>query len=150
MAQYASTTDLASVGLPAVALSGVPLAQQDEFLSQAGGLIDTYLQSQYTLPITGSTGPPNTYPGSLVRCNITLACYELLTFRRYNPDEYDQNWRRKYEDAIKWLTSLAKGEVSLLPGDDATPTLHEGAPRVFSFGSPRVNAGPEANKRRGW
>ena len=150
MAQYASTTDLASVGLPAVALTSIPLAQQDEFLQHAGDLIDTYLQSQYTLPITGALGPPNTFPGSLVRCNVTICCYELLTFRGYNPDEYDQNWRLKYEDCMRWLESLAKGEVSLLPGDDSSPTINEGAPKIVENGSPFVNGPVELNTRRGW
>lgn len=150
MAQYASATDLAAVGLPAAALLGISVAQQTQFLSEAGDLIDSFLRAQYQLPIAGGLGPPNTFPGELTRCNITIACYELLVFRGFNPDEYDTNWRQKWEDCMAWLKMLASGEVSISPLDDATPTVNEGAPAVRSNGNPRAFAGIEPNVTRGW
>ncbi len=153
MAQYASRLDLCDAGLPSAALESVDADRQDGFLNRAGDLIDTYLRSKHSLPITGTlnepTGP-NTFPGELVRCNVIIAAYDLLQWRGYNPDEFDEGWRQRYEDCIEWLRMLARGEVSLDGAVDQTPNVIEGGARVHGEGSPKVYAAVESNAKRGW
>jgi phage gp36-like protein len=149
VAQYASTTDLHLTGLPASALADVAIESQTLFLSRAGDKIDTYLRAKHSLPIAG-TLEPNTYPGELVRCNVILAAYDLLQWRGYNPDEFDEGWRERYEDCISWLKMLARGEVALDAAVDATPTVHEGGAQAQGQGTPSIFAGVTIDAQRGW
>lgn len=150
MAQYASTQDLHLTGLPASALGDVAIESQTLFLSRAGDKVDSYLRAKHTLPIVGALGPPNTYPGELVRCNVILAAYDLLQWRGYNPDEFDEGFRLRYEDCLDWLKMLARGEVSLDSAVDATPTIHEGGPQAHGEGSPKLFSAVASNESRGW
>lgn len=144
MAMYASTTDLANLGLPAEALSGVSLTVQEAHLTKASGKIDSYLRSRHSLPL----GAP--YPDEVIDCCVSLAAYTLLVRRGFNPDEYDSNFRQQYDDALEWLRDLAAGRASLADTADATATTAEGAPRVTSGGANRIHGDGDAGEGRGW
>lgn len=144
MAQYATAADLASLGLPATALANIPIATQNDLLLHAGGLMDSYLRAQYSLPLV------QPYPDEIVRCNVILASYDLIQFRGYNPDEYDSNWRLRYEDAIRWLEGIASGTVALTEIADSTPTQYDGRPRVATGGANLLNGKGTPGALRGW
>ena len=49
---YATITDLTRFGLPSTALTGVSSTTQEEAISAASSLADSYLRSRYDLPLT--------------------------------------------------------------------------------------------------
>jgi phage gp36-like protein len=144
MAQYATAADLAVLGLPAAALVNIPAATQDDHLEKASGLIDSYLRAQHTLPLAVP------YPDEVVRACVVITAYDLIQFRGYNPDEYDANFRLRYEDTIRWCEQLAAGTVSLSQTADATGTVNEGRPRVITAGANVLNGTGTPNTLRGW
>lgn len=150
MAQYASPQDLHLTGLPAEALENVAIEEQNLFLLRAGDSMDTFLRAKHTLPITGVLAPANTYPGELTRCNVIIASYDLLTWRGYNPDEFDEGFRERFEDCMAWLKMLARGEALLDDTADATPSTNEGTVTASGQGSPSVFAAVTVNAQRGW
>jgi len=144
MAQYATTADLADLGLPPAALANIELSVQTAHLLASGDFIDTFLRSQHTLPLVVP------FPREIVRANVVLAAYDILVYRGYNPDEYDDNFRQRYEDVMEWLKMLARGEVSLDEAADTTPTVSEGAPQVQTGGANRIHGEGEEDEHRGW
>ena len=119
MPHYAASTDI-------VALYGVQklglvagLIQQgpdkipdpgvvDAGLQAADDLIDTYLSAQYDVPIKYVSG-------SLRRIAIDVAMYTMALGRAQRTEEH----RVRYEDALKLLDKMAKGDVGLgLPPQD--------------------------------
>ena len=143
MAQYATTTDLAQFGLPAAALANISAAIQNDHLTKAGGVIDSYLRSHYALPLASP------FPDEIIRCNAIIAAYDILQFRGYNPDEFDEGFRLRYLDCLEWLKLLAKGTVSLDIAADATDA-REGRPRVQTGGADIVFGAGTAGNLRGW
>ncbi|MDD2870122.1 phage protein Gp36 family protein [Neomegalonema sp.] len=98
-------------------------------LEDASAEIDGYLEGRYRLPLPKP--PPSL---RLLACDIAM--YRLLTLRQIDAME-DQ--RKRYEDALRFLRSIAKGEINLGPapsGETVTPaggpTLVAGPERVFS------------------
>lgn len=147
---YAARDDFELLGLPAKALRGVENEQLDLWLSAAAAKMNTYIRKGYSLPITGVLTPSNTHPAELIRCNCIIAAWDGLRVRGHHPDQFDQAFEREYERCIEWLRELAAGTVTLDGAVDATPAVREGAPAVFSAGTPRTNAETESNTQRGW
>ena len=114
MPQYATTSDLASVGIPAQALSGVSAGDQDAALVAASRLIDSFISSHVTTPMT-------TYGQDITQACVDLAAYRLMVKRGYNPDA-SQAFRLGYEDALRWLDSISRGRAlpSGMAGASAT------------------------------
>ncbi|WP_434361054.1 DUF1320 family protein [Parasalinivibrio latis] len=77
-------------------------------LRDATGLINSYLGSRYPLPL------PNT-PALLTRLCVDIALYWLADDAGGATEER----RQRFEDAIKWLESSAKGQVALGVEDDS-------------------------------
>ena len=142
--QYATAAELAVLGLPAAALVNIPIGTQDEHLEKASGLLDSYLRAQHTLPLALP------YPDEIVRACVVITAYDLIQFRGYNPDEYDANFRLRYEDTIRWCEQLAAGTVSLDQTADATGTVNEGRPRVQTGGANVAGGTGTAGASRGW
>lgn len=142
MAQYASRADLALLGLPASALTLPPdmlLADfqdaQDRQLIAASQKIDSYLTNRYAVPLSGTVGPPNTYPGQFVQAAVSLARWEFLTWLGFNPDpdNFDNSYKQSYDATIRWLENIAKGVVSVdLPPPGGTGTTPVGSPVIYS------------------
>ena len=133
------------LGLPADVLAIVDDPTQQRHLEIASGTIDSYLRSQYTLPITADPG--GLFPPSLVTACVYIASYTIIQFIGYNPNNADSRYESRYHDMIGnpnvsgssgWLDKLASGAVSLDITVDATPTVNEGAPSVAT------------NVERGW
>lgn len=128
---YATRTQLGQFGIRAAALAGIPTGDQDAALEAASDLADSYLRSRFTLPLT-------VWQDDLRRAVCSIAAYDLLSSRGYNPDAgADTNVRQRYEDAIRWLERVAAGQVtpdvtdSGSGGDEGNGSA-AGAARVFS------------------
>ena len=71
-------------------------------LADAAAEIDTYLAAKYDLPLIGT-------PRVLTRLAVDIAVYRLAAGADLATDER----RRRYEDAVKLLERIARGEASL-------------------------------------
>ncbi len=85
-------------------------------MADADAEIDGYLRERYALPLAA-------VPPVLARLAANIARYNL--YDEMAPEEP----RRRYEDAVRTLKAIAKGEVHLgLPTGGAAPAV--GAPKV--------------------
>jgi phage gp36-like protein len=96
-------------------------------LADASEEIDSYLAARYTLPLVAPI------PGVLVRVCCDIAMYRMSID---GPSMTDEK-RVRYEDAIKWLTNLAKGIVTLGVEEDTT-VVSTNAVTLASSSEPRL------------
>jgi phage gp36-like protein len=80
-------------------------------LAQASGEVDSYVGRRYPTPLVSP-------PDIIKRLTVDIAVYQTAaTFGGGLTEEK----RQRYDDAIKWLTNVAKGLVVLgLPAPDAS------------------------------
>ncbi len=97
-------------------LTTVNEVQLQKAIDHATGLINSYLQSRYSLPLVET-------PAVLTRLCCDIARYWLDKYRER------QDVRQRYEDALNFLKDLAKGLVSLANNDSP---LNAGSPQYFS------------------
>jgi phage gp36-like protein len=94
-------------------------------LADSSAEIDSYLAVRYTLPLAS-------VPSVLVR-----VCCEITMYRiSINGPSMTEEKRVRYEDAVKWLTNLSKGIVTIGVGED-TATVNDVA-TVAGTNSPRL------------
>lgn len=148
MSSYATTSDLASLGLPTAVLDGIAVEDQQRALDAASTLADGYLRGKFTLPIT-------TPSVDLVEAVCKVAAYSLLAVRGYNPETgSDPNVRDRYRDAIAWLQGVAAGRITPAITDSSVSGRIGGRfvvqPRLTtsSDGSTVISSG--APSPRGW
>lgn len=96
----------------------------DRSAARAAGLINGYLAGRYALPLAK-------IPDVLKSIALDIQRYQM----GHNAQEEDV--RQRYEDALRLLEQLAKGQISLgLPAADTPPALGRPQwttrPRVFS------------------
>ena len=125
---YATPSDLARLGVAAAALSDVPVPDQEAALDAASRLADSYLARRYRLPLVS-------WGDDLKRAVALIAAYDLIAVRGFAPEGADEHLRLRYEDAIRWLEQVAKGEVEAQV-EEAAGTEEKGAP-VFVGPPPR-------------
>lgn len=70
-------------------------------LSDASEEIDTYLIGRYPLPLAAT---PKI---------LTFICVDIAMYKGSNATAVTEEKRTRYEDAIRLLTKIAKGEISL-------------------------------------
>ena len=106
-------------------------------IQDADGEIDGYLAKRYPVPLS----PP---PGNIVKFSKDIAVYNL--FSRIGIDEgtEQKNFLNRYHAAIKFLTLLAEGKVSLGIEGEGGPQAAarvgfsvDSSPRLFSRASMR-------------
>ena len=103
----------------------------DEAIADADGEIDGYLAKRYAVPISPA-------PKIINKCSKDIAVYNL--FSRIGIDEStdQKTYLNRYNQAIKFLTLVAEGKVSLGAETDdpttaaATGFSVESNPRIFS------------------
>ena len=103
----------------------------DEAIADADGEIDGYLAKRYAVPISPA-------PKIINKCSKDIAVYNL--FSRIGIDEStdQKTYLNRYNQAIKFLTLVAEGKVSLgAETDDPTTAAATGfsvksTPRIFS------------------
>lgn len=104
-------------------------------IADAESLIDGYIQGRASLPFpgVGSIDPPENNPGIpdvIRKFTADIAIYYVAP----GHDKLTKEKRRRYEDAIQWLSEYAKNEHSLGPGteDPSGTVAFETSPRIFS------------------
>lgn len=85
----------------------------------ADAVINGYLASRYTLPLT-------TVPALVVAWALDLTRYNLWDER--SPEEV----RRRQEEVLAQLKLLSEGKISLPPGSDSTVPTVSAAPAYYS------------------
>jgi phage gp36-like protein len=138
---YATQTDLEAVGINPSAIANIDPADIAEALAAASARVDSYLRSQYVLPLTN-------FGKDIVEATCKIAAYELMAGRGFNPAAgSDSNLRVRYEDMVGspgksgWLEQVAKGLVS--PDvTDSSPMPQEGRPGFLPI--------PVTASSRGW
>lgn len=129
---YATIEQLGRLGSAGAALAAMDAADVEPALQAASDLADSYLRQRYTLPLTA-------WGDELTRAVCSLAAYDLLSNRGYDPGAGDNsNIRLRYEDAIAWLKDVAKGALSPDVTDSAVAGVEDDGPIVYT------------NTRRGW
>ena len=129
---YATTTDLTQVGISAEALADIAAGDQEAAIDAASAVVDSYLRSRFTLPLTE-------FGDDLTRATCVLAVYDLLVVRGYNPEAgaADQV-RLRYEDVLRWLERVSAGSITPAVTDSSSTGAARAAPRAAS------------NTARGW
>lgn len=106
----------------AVAINDVVL---DGALADAAAEIDGFLMGRYTLPLV-------TVPTALRRIACDIARYHLYD------DRATEQVQKRYDDAVRFLRDVSKGDINLSLSDAAQPTdetggaAAQGNDRVFS------------------
>lgn len=104
--QYATLADLESVGLPPLALQGRSDEQKTQALIDASAMVDSYLSTRFTLPLT-------TFGRDIVRATLAIVAYDLLYVRGFQPGANDSDaTKTRYDDAVKWLRDVAGGKAT--------------------------------------
>lgn len=80
----------------------VVVAVAEQSIADAGALIDGYLAGRYALPLP-------TVPSVLPRLAATIARYLL------HDQQASEQVRQQYDDAIRFLERVARGDISLGP-----------------------------------
>lgn len=90
-------------------------------IDDADAIIDGYLQSRYTLPL-------QSVPKNLV----TYAC-DIARYRLYD-DRATEQVTTRYKDALAFLRSISKGDITLGLDGDSEPTATTGGPQADAPG----------------
>jgi|SRR6478672_11285998 len=124
---YATTSELAAKGgLPAGVLASFSEEKQLDAITTASGLADGYLRSQCTPPLTD-------VPDDVKFHVCRMAAYFLMRERGFDPERgSDVLIRDDYKDALAWLKSVSRGEITLFGVTDSTPDDTEEVPAVYS------------------
>ncbi len=133
---YATTTDLTRFGLPSAALTGVSSTTQEEAISAASALADSYMRSRYSVPLSA-------YGDDLSQCVCALAAETLLTSRGLDPSRANGDViGARADNARAWLRDVAMGRAAV-SGGVTTP-----APSVQA----RASTAPttRSSEERGW
>jgi phage gp36-like protein len=159
LSQYAGLIELKALGLPPSAFvppKGVSIDEFEAAINQqcigVSTKVDTYLRGRYAVPLTGALATEatkstpataNTYPAEFVKAVTDIEALELLTWRGFNPDQFDQVYVTRSDAAYAWLKDIAKGTavVDLPPPDPGGGT---------GGGSGSGRAGISSKPSRGW
>jgi phage gp36-like protein len=129
MAQYCTIDELFRFGIRREAVGNIVSGDLSSAIDQASDLIDGYLGSRYTLPLK--------HWESDIRAKCAhIAVYDIIVNRGFNSSRAgDENLRLRYEDAIKWLTKVADGNLAPRVIDSASGSTEgsvSGGVKVYS------------------
>ena len=95
----------------------------DQAIADAADEIDAYVAARYPLPLA-------TVPGVLLRVACDIVVYRLAVTADLETEER----RKRYDDAVKFLTALSRGDTALgIPSPPSTVSN-----QVHSSGNPRI------------
>lgn len=149
---YASSTDLTTVGLPAVALGPLTGAQISAALQNASDFADTYLRARYgtlavPLLVNASTGG---YDTSLVQAVAKIATYYIMIVRGMKPGGPDfELFLTGYNQAVDWLNKVQRQQAHPLVTLAAVNQPGSTQP-AFASGSVVNLASGQIAPNRGW
>ena len=122
---YLTPAEYRILGLPAEALEEILDSEIQAHLDATAGIIDSYLASRFSLPLTNT-------PESLKRCNACLTTWHILLWRGYNPETFDTGYKEAHDACMQWLSDVSSGKLTIPGAEDQTPTKDEAAPSVAS------------------
>lgn len=128
---YATTTDLANYGLSQAALTNFTGPQQQAALQAASDEADSYLRSQFQLPLID-------YDTSLTIKVCQVAAETLIMARGFNPDGADETYVLNAKNARMWFRDVAMGKA--VPG--ITDSSSGSSPGVTSSTGPKLFSQP--------
>lgn len=120
MSSYASLAELYLLGSPEESLDFAADAVKQANLDRASRIMDSYFGARYGVPLV-------VFSDDVKGCCAVIAAYLVFTWGQ-NPERNDDEFRRKYEDCIKWLEDVRDGKAT--PAGtvtDTTPSTVEGA-----------------------
>lgn len=104
--RLAERADLYRFGIPSAAIAAISTADQDSQLDSASELALGMIYGRYK-------GPLVSWADDLRMQVCRIAAYNLLNIRGYNPAAgADVNIKMRNDEAITWLTSVARQEIS--------------------------------------
>ena len=123
----ATLTDLATLpGVPTAALAKVSDTDKTFALGAASAFALGMIANRYKRPLVS-------WEYDLTHAVCKIAVYDLLVARGYNPAAgADENVRLRRDDAVAWLLSVAKGEITPLIVGAADQSPSYDAPRIVS------------------
>jgi phage gp36-like protein len=104
----------------------------DEVRLSSEGEVNGYLAKRYAVPVDLTAHPD--LDATLSGFTLDIAVYRLMLRRPPVPEDI----RRAYDNAVKWLVAVSKGEV-ILPADTPPASATADAPTI-DWGSSEQNA----------
>jgi phage gp36-like protein len=138
VSQYATTTDLASFGLPAAATADLDSSDLNAQLEAASATADSYLASRgYALPLTS-------WGQDLTSAVCRIAAWSIMVnLRGVNPEDPGHAAiRLGQQDAMGWLRDVAKGVANADIAATAPARKRHGTAKAFSSS--------DSDGSRGW
>ena len=141
---YASQTDLTNVGLPAVALGNLTVAQQTAALQNASDRADASLRARY-----GNTAVPLlAWDSTITQAVAKIAAFDLMVMRGMKPGGPDwELFNMRFQDAIGYLNAIQRQQahplVTLANNSTAPqqPNLTTSSVVDLSTGATQTNRG---------
>ncbi len=127
--QYASTAQLASLSLTPQAAQRYGEPAMTAALQAASSRADSYLNSQFTLPLTA-------WDMQLVRVVCDMAAFDLARQYGLNPNAPDFGAIKSlFDGSIEWLNQIREHKLTPLYEDSGSgdePGADEGGPFIIS------------------
>jgi len=125
MASYATIADLTTYAIPSAALASISDAEKQAALDSASAVADSKLRGRYALPL-------QSWDVDLRQCVASIAAYFLLVKRGYSSVDSEDNYRKRYEDAMQWLDDVERqaAHPNVVPASSQTPQYD--APKVLT------------------
>ncbi len=131
--QYALAADMQLVGVTPAAAVRFGAAAITANLKAASSIADTYLPSQFTLPLATS---PHGWDMSLTLAVCSIAAYLLYSQFGFNPatSQADQLIVTRYQSALKWLEQIRDEEIfpQWVDSSGTDPVTAEAGPYIIS------------------
>lgn len=137
--QYATKTDITTLAITAASAVRFGESAIEAQLRAASSVADSYLASQFTLPLQTA---PQGWDMSLTRAVCDIAAYFLYCQFGFNPNApQDALIKARYDMAIEWLTQIKNKQIfpQWVDSGSAPVGSDEGGPFVIS--SPPVGFG---------
>ncbi len=115
MSQYATAAELASAPGAVAYVRGLSDADMDVALQRASAVIDGYLATRVTLPLS-------TVPGSLTQACIHVAAWYLASARGFDTGAAGNTAKKWHDWWLDWLAGVAEGKTPLPGVSDASTT----------------------------
>lgn len=125
--QLASLTDLANLGLAAAAFpASITDGVKNGHLLAASGKVLGYVAKRAQLPLVS-------WGQDIVGATVAIATYTLMCLRGFDPaNAADQVVIKGFDDTLKWLRDIARGDAELVDCVDSSAQTDEASPLLGS------------------
>ena len=122
---YALPEHVDALSVPAAARDGLSANDLALIAKSATDFANSHLCQQYDLPLTS-------FGSDLRRACAHVMGYDIMCTLGFRPDQYDENVRQRYEDAVAWFEAVARGEKCPAGVVDASPDTEQGGAFVYA------------------